>query len=1340
MRKPLQINDVLTLPLLGNDREIRIDRVLGDGASSIVYVAVYKDSEGYSHDVIIKECYPFGANIVREKDSLYWEDANVRKMAFEKFKEAYNLLSRIHRSGILRNSTACAFDLVEANGTLYSIQMLNEGHSYAKDSSCELKENLQTILALTKVIGKYHEQGYLHLDIKPENFLVIPETRELVILFDVDSVTKVSDLKEGLVKAVSYSEGWGAPEQTSGDPGLLCPATDIFSIGSVLFNKVLGKKVTAEDMGIFSTWQLSECLPADTNPKLIRILKEIFRNTLCASAKRRYQSTEELIAKLEEAIKAAEEKTYILSNCPPALAKFIGREDDLAAIRRCFESGTRAVFLHGFGGMGKTELAKKYAERYEDTYDACVFRMYSESTGLEGYLGSIPVANDEKDGQEKETIRQLRSLMKTSQVLLIVDNFDVDDDELLDDLLSLPADILITTRNNYSELISDEKTRVVELDTMPVTDLIRLFIREYGVLTDTDEIEAAKEIIDYTDRWTMAVPIVARQIAASGGTVRAYADQMAEDGFASSGEDAEEIRIRYQGKTLRKTPLDILRYVFDMGRLTESERTALRNLRVLHIHGALTKERYRYYTGDKNLTALNHLIFLNWVTFDAGGILSLHSMVQDLVRHDLAITPESVPGIFSYIKHQFELLDDYRTIDEAQTITFAMLMLTEIACNDFILKGLYSHLGSYIDYFYEVDPDKLYLQLFVAPDESTYYMHIDYVVREICAAIETPGEEAAINEKINWSRQFMHRWNMGVSWSAMQGNYLAPILINVIDPQSGLDSEEDLIELVQAEREVIDVCVEVIPKPKFNKRGDLQYRNGYPISLEQFPEAYRHYHLVLQWITLFLIGEENFDITPKDELVEYANELIIEIESSLGNFCHYGLSRQQILEYRILTDEEYATARHRYKCMHWNEKSKGWYDSLMRWLNHCDDPYPVYKMLLSSDFGISKARAGQLVKHGFATRVLEDTRLSSQKLQELVYRHCPESANAWREKVCRNPYASKTLGRHCKSIFTVYAQLLSGAEPYLTYHQTDDELPLRIGLYRAAFLLKRTIGAEIFDPKPYVLKEIQALAYSDCPQALIYFEDLVDLAELTRTSGYIKQSQMMKKLLLDICAKTEFLLWPESVTHYALCDIIALACNNNRTDVLDKVVDYLSLPYLGFESLFESDEVTLKNKRRLCITIAAKYIDALCLYYSNRAKVYETNPKCADYPILQEKLFELMMPYIPNSYEFWNLPSRFHAAYQLLLPPDKRMHDQGLIDILDRIMCDYCIYRRKEHVEGLIYLAVDKISRGVLEENIPDMFMTLTETFGYSNDEIELIIKNIITSYPIARELLGQTD
>lgn len=68
----------------------------------------------------------------------------------------------------------------------------------------------------------------LHLDIKPENVLLIPETKEQMVLFDFDSMVrkeKIQTQPNGWT--FSVSDGYAAPELVRGKCSKICEATDV---------------------------------------------------------------------------------------------------------------------------------------------------------------------------------------------------------------------------------------------------------------------------------------------------------------------------------------------------------------------------------------------------------------------------------------------------------------------------------------------------------------------------------------------------------------------------------------------------------------------------------------------------------------------------------------------------------------------------------------------------------------------------------------------------------------------------------------------------------------------------------------------------------------------------------------------------------------------------------------------------------------------------------------------------------------------------------------------------------------------------------------------------------
>ena len=199
-------------------KTVKIGKEVGRGASGIVYDAAYEDGVGVRHNVRIKECYPGYLNLYRGEDGSVIAkggDEGRFEEAKQKFLSAYRRNAQIKNTLGLTNSTINAADISRLNQTIYIEMAMDEGVDYRVYEDGSLKELLGHVKSLAELINKYHQNGFLHLDIKPENVFIIPETEEHVLLFDFDSVTAMEELAQDGFR-LSFSEGFSAPEQMQG--------------------------------------------------------------------------------------------------------------------------------------------------------------------------------------------------------------------------------------------------------------------------------------------------------------------------------------------------------------------------------------------------------------------------------------------------------------------------------------------------------------------------------------------------------------------------------------------------------------------------------------------------------------------------------------------------------------------------------------------------------------------------------------------------------------------------------------------------------------------------------------------------------------------------------------------------------------------------------------------------------------------------------------------------------------------------------------------------------------------------------------------------------------------
>ena len=192
--------------------------------------------------------------------------------AKNRFTDAYKRNTDIRNTLGLTNSTVNAVDVISCNHTVYILLPMDEGIDYRYYEDQSLQELFRHMKSLAQIILKYHQKGYLHLDIKPENVLILPETPEHVILFDFDSVTAIGELQKNA--GIPYSDGFSAPEQMQGKIKKIGFHSDVYSIGAMLFFKLFVRKPCEADCRIASSYSFEKMRYGSEKyqPKLYKML------------------------------------------------------------------------------------------------------------------------------------------------------------------------------------------------------------------------------------------------------------------------------------------------------------------------------------------------------------------------------------------------------------------------------------------------------------------------------------------------------------------------------------------------------------------------------------------------------------------------------------------------------------------------------------------------------------------------------------------------------------------------------------------------------------------------------------------------------------------------------------------------------------------------------------------------------------------------------------------------------------------------------------------------------------------------------------------------------------
>lgn len=654
-RKPLPQGWEL---VFGEEHRYVIAEEIGRGGSCIVYNGFYRDRIGERHLVKIKECYPYRLEIERDAEENLTPDLSCKQMFLaekQKFLEAYRKNTALKTTLGLVNSTANATNIYEYHNTCYVVMTEIEGRDYRSEADENLQSLFLHLRTLARIVKKYHDCGMLHLDIKPENVLLIPETKEQMVLFDFDSMVrkeKIQTQPNGWT--FSVSDGYAAPELVRGKCSKICEATDVYAIGAIAFYKLFGRTPNAMDsaVGVIYDFSGMKWKDARYQPVLFRLMQEFFHRTLAATVRRRYASVDEVLEILEKLIRESDvERVFLYHGFAYNTANFVGRENELRQIETIFSSGQQVLFLSGMGGIGKTELAKRYAYLYGEEYRTIVFVPYQGSIvqtvcGEDIHIHNVHREQSEEglETEEEYFERKLKILKEqtTKDDLIILDNFDVEEDENLERFLECPCRFLITTREDFR----DYDFCQIDVQQMEdINDVEALFAVYNPRSYEEEERGEIREILKLVEYHTMTVELIAKYLREAEEEPYVLLEKMRMiEGI--TGTEEVSVKHRKDRKMQNQKVQEHLKALFDLSGFSNVQLELMQSLSLLG-YVWIARETFLSYVplaGAKE--ALDKLIRLGWVEQNRKiDKISLHQIILDLVYHDSKPTAESCPAI-----------------------------------------------------------------------------------------------------------------------------------------------------------------------------------------------------------------------------------------------------------------------------------------------------------------------------------------------------------------------------------------------------------------------------------------------------------------------------------------------------------------------------------------------------------------------------------------------------------------------------------------------------------------------------------------------------------------------
>lgn len=682
--------------------EYIIKKVIGRGGSTIVYLTDYVSTEGLCSERIIKEFYPSVLHVTRDETGKIEVSGNeIDKYEKEKslFYQGGLRQNQLRKRHNLCNEIPPIQNIYEQNNTLYLEVTPFAGKTLDRFENLPMLTAVKLCLAVAKLANQYHKNGYLCLDIKPENIFVLTNSSDEIVtdmieFIDFDSVRLKEQVSFG--ESLSYTQSWSAPEQrTPYGISKICEATDVYAVGELLFWIIMGRHSVEEEHRGFGKINLGECkdtyVALVSRPMVEKYLLTFFKKTLRASVKNRFSTMNEVIYVLEMLLEELQLKEYIISEIPKATNSVIGRGTEIATISNAIKEH-EVIFVTGVGGIGKSTILKEVCRKQKENYDIVLYFEYEQSI-RETFISQrgLSIANIHREYEEdlesyfERKLTKFKEISQGKQVLLVLDNYSGKITKELTEFLNNPWKVIIGTRHippaNSFPYFNIES--ISDMDS-----LHELFEMNLQRIIQDDEKDIVNNIIEQVAGHTLVIELIAKQIAKSHMTILEANSLAEKNGISKIG--SEKIEIVKDGKAIHESVKKIISELFDSRELLVEQKNILKILSLFGIAG-IRMSKLQELINLENKDIFNELQEEGWIYID-NLVLKLHPVISEAID----IWPWEEPCVLATLQVMREVFIQIKIEDKKEDYP-RKLLKTQIKAKESIEK--YPKIGKIIKAF-----------------------------------------------------------------------------------------------------------------------------------------------------------------------------------------------------------------------------------------------------------------------------------------------------------------------------------------------------------------------------------------------------------------------------------------------------------------------------------------------------------------------------------------------------------------------------------------------------------------------------------------------------------------